>query len=118
MTHTTTYSNARTVELSFDDALTRTRAALADEGFGVLFEIDVQATMNAKLGVSREPYVILGACNPQLADRALAAEPSSGSSFRAISDGVAGGDDDDRARAAAALRAPVAAARNVPYLRP
>jgi len=78
MTQTTTYSNARNVDLSFDDALTRTRAALVDEGFGVLFEIDVQATMQAKLGVSREPYVILGACNPQLADRALTAEPQLG----------------------------------------
>jgi len=78
MTRATSYSSTRTIDCTFDDALTRTRAALADEGFGVLFEIDVQATLDARLGGSREPYVILGACNPQLADRALAVEPQLG----------------------------------------
>jgi uncharacterized protein (DUF302 family) len=78
MSHATTYSRFRTVDLSFDDTLVRARAALAEEGFGILCEIDVQATMSAKLGISRDPYTILGACDPTLAHRALTAEPQLG----------------------------------------
>jgi uncharacterized protein (DUF302 family) len=68
------YGTTITTTLGFDEAVQRTRAALADQGFGVLTEIDVQATLKAKLDQDMEPYLILGACNPQLASQALEVE--------------------------------------------
>ena len=73
-----TYARSITVDLPYDEAVARTRAALAEQGFGVLTEIDVRATLEAKLGVGMEPYIILGACNPQLAHQALDVERTVG----------------------------------------
>lgn len=77
---TSTLSDGMTasVPLPFAQALERTRSALASEGFGVLSEIDVQATLRQKLDVAFRPYVILGACNPPLAYRALSEERNIG----------------------------------------
>lgn len=63
---------------SMDEALARTRKALADQGFGVLTEIDVKKTMKAKIDADVDDYVILGACNPQMAYQALQHEPRIG----------------------------------------
>ncbi|HSP15099.1 MAG TPA: DUF302 domain-containing protein [Thermoanaerobaculia bacterium] len=75
---TTAYGIRRVVDRTYDDALTRTRAALAAEGFGILSEIDIKEKLKEKLGVDFKRYVILGACNPPLAHKALQAEPEIG----------------------------------------
>ena len=77
-----TYTLATTIPLPWSEALERTREALAAQGFGILTEINVRSTFEAKLGAEAADavgdYVILGACNPALASRALAAEPEMG----------------------------------------
>lgn len=72
------YGFSTTVDTGFDETITRVTEALKDEGFGVLSDIDVAGTLNAKLGVQHPPYRILGACNPQYAHQALSAEPDIG----------------------------------------
>jgi uncharacterized protein (DUF302 family) len=74
----TSYTLRTTTALGFTEAADRVREELKSEGFGVLCEIDVQATLKAKLDVEGEPYLILGACNPALAHQALNAEPELG----------------------------------------
>src|SRR6476661_9986165 len=72
------YALTATVHQAFAPTLAATREALAEQGFGVLTEIDIRATMKAKLDVDVPPQVILGACRPPLAHAALQAEPSVG----------------------------------------
>ena len=72
------YQFAVELEGDFDGVVDRTVAALKEEGFGVLVDIDIQATLKAKLDVDKAPYRILGACNPPLANKALEADPDIG----------------------------------------
>ena len=68
------YYFAKTIEATFDEAIERVTALLMENGFGVLTEIDVKATLKKKLDVDFQPYTILGACNPSFAHKALQAE--------------------------------------------
>ena len=72
------YGFGKTVDVSFADAVDRVTQALQQEGFGILSDIDVAATLKKKLNKDMPPYRILGACNPPLADRAITIEPSIG----------------------------------------
>ncbi|MEO6298888.1 MAG: DUF302 domain-containing protein [Paracoccaceae bacterium] len=86
--------NRLLVGASFDEIDARTRKALSDKGFGILTEIDVQATMKKKLDVEMSAYRILGACNPKMAHQAIALEPRVGAMLpcnvilRAVDGGV------------------------------
>jgi uncharacterized protein (DUF302 family) len=88
------YYFKKDLTIGFDDALERVTAALQRQGFGVLTEIDVQATLKKKLDVDFRPYRILGACNPKMAHQAIGIEPRVGAMLpcnvilREVEDGV------------------------------
>ena len=71
----TSYGFGTSLQVPYEEAIPRVKEALKAEGFGVLTEIDVRQTLREKLGAEMEPFIILGACNPQLAHRALDQEP-------------------------------------------
>ena len=70
--------HGKTVDLTYDKALAKTEQILADEGFGILCRIDVKEKLKEKIGVEMEPYMILGACLPPMAHKAITAEPEIG----------------------------------------
>lgn len=72
------YVFSKTIDIPFDDAVSRTRDALAAEGFGIITEVDVRRVLQSKIGVDFRNYLILGACNPALAYEALKLEPNVG----------------------------------------
>lgn len=73
-----TYGMRRTLAANYADAVRQVKDSLMAQGFGVLTEIDMRVTLKEKLGAEIEPYLIIGACNPPLAHRALTAEPEIG----------------------------------------
>ncbi len=78
MAESNPYSIRKVVALPYDEAVEKTKEALKQEGFGVLSEIDMKEKLKEKLQIDYKPYVILGACNPPLAYKALQAEPEIG----------------------------------------
>lgn len=72
------YTRTVRIDMPHDEAVEAVREAFAEQGFGVITEIDMSATLKAKIGAEIEPYVILGACNPQLAHRAVQVDSSIG----------------------------------------